>query len=309
MTYRTELFEFLCELIDIQIKKYVDLALRGIGPDARLNAKLVFNEVNELLDFATQLIAEIKAPVVDNSSFNKLFLQIKFYTEQEYIRAYAGWLLAENNIHATVKERVEQQLEQLQYIAESAHLISTDTSPKTETQKQCQHDSIAIAFHILDLVLQIKKTPDMAKPKDLPSHAFMVLKAQATSRYVTFAQEIEQLHQHYKEFLQESLLAKTSTSLEGPAAQIYKDQHEQQLNTLLANYQTLNPKSKLFAEQHQWYQVGKPQANTLAKSYSTIGLFGGTLLLSGVALLVPLLIKYFASQSDDSILNSTMNLN
>lgn len=60
MKGQKELFEFLCKLVDIQIKKYVSLAQFGVGPDARLNAKLVFDEVNELLGFAEQLLSDLE---------------------------------------------------------------------------------------------------------------------------------------------------------------------------------------------------------------------------------------------------------
>src|SRR5262245_30926496 len=116
-----ELCDFLFELIDVQIKKYVKLATVGIGPDARLNSALVFKEVNELLELEGFLLEEMRSNKgsgeIKSSVFNKVFFQVKFYVEQESLRAYAGWLLDENNIHTTVDNRTKQQSSQLESLA------------------------------------------------------------------------------------------------------------------------------------------------------------------------------------------------
>ena len=91
MKGQKELFEFLCQLIDIQIKKYVSLATVGVGPDARLNAKLVCDEVSELLEFA-ELITDTKRTLHEEypELLHVLFNQVKFYVEQETCKSLCG---------------------------------------------------------------------------------------------------------------------------------------------------------------------------------------------------------------------------
>lgn len=117
--------------------------------------------MSELLELSEQLANELNinqdfAPK-DNPNFSPIFEQIKFYVEQEHARAYAGWLLDENNIHTPVMSRVNEQLSELKNIGQLAQLDSTQPSkPVTNTQKQCEHDSHTIAFYILDLVKQLQ---------------------------------------------------------------------------------------------------------------------------------------------------------
>ena len=103
---------------------------------------------------------------------------------KRHARAYAGWLLDANNIHSPVLERVEEQLEQLKQIAQFAGIdCSSASKPITEIQKQCEYDSCAIAFYILDLAKSIKENPEMELDSNIPKHAQVVLKRNATTRY------------------------------------------------------------------------------------------------------------------------------
>ena len=305
MSYRTKLFEFLYTLNDVQIKKYSSLASRGIGPDARLNAQLVFTEVDELLALSEQLLDEIETPPSDNLDCIDAFNQIKFYIEQEYRRAYAGWLLSENNIHSTVKDRVDEQLAQLKHIGSLLSLdFSAPSKPVTTVQKQCEHDSAAIAKRILDLALLIKTDPEAELPQEIPIHARIILKANAKTRYQTFDQEITNLHQACSSFLESSELSKSSSILEAKAAKQYETQHQKKLQTLLERYKKLHPESPLFSEEHQLYKIGSNPEETKANqtpaqssSCNRFALFG----LAGGTLLVGMLFHYFAYCEENSL--------
>ena len=308
MNHDTMLFDFLCTLIDIQIKKYVSLASIGVGPDARLNAQLVCDEVNELLEFANQLLKQMEintttAPI-DRAYYIPIFNQVKFYVEQEHVRAYAGWLLDENNIHTPVMHRVKEQLEQLHQIAKIAKIGSSVASkPVTAIQKKCEYDSCAIAFYILDLAKKIKATPKMELDKKIPTHAQIILRRNATTRYcnVEFAQDIETLHTQHNIFLTHSDLEKSSSRLTKELAKSQEIIHRKQWNTILNRYKNLYPTAKLFAPEHDWYKVS---ANSSSKNKSSVTssnlrLFRGAVILGGV--FIYMLLSYFTQTQENSL--------
>lgn len=312
MKSQKELFEFLCELIDVQIKKYVSLAKFGVGPDARLNAKLVFGEVNELLTFAEQLIEDLENPKQGSTAqehFTSLFSQTKFYIEQEYVRAYAGWLLSENNIHSEVKERVEEQLKQLTQIGQSAQIDSSIPSkPLTEVQEQCEYDSIAIAFRILDLAKNVKENPEIELPSNIPLHARNILKQNAITRYCVeeFAKPIEELHKKYNEFLGQSKLKKSNDVLSKEDAQSHQKTHKEKWENLFNRYKSIEPSSQLFSPDHEWYKVALPEKKKSEMGYSSrnLMLFGGIAITGVVS--IYMLMSYFMQLDDENSLSSVL---
>ncbi|KTD06108.1 hypothetical protein Lgra_2885 [Legionella gratiana] len=243
MKNKKELFEFLSQLIDIQIKKYVALTTEGIIHDPRFNAKLVFAEISELLGFAEQLIADMEDPLegkLNNPKhFSELFNQVKFYLEQEYARAYAGWILDEKNS----PEEVEQRLTRLKKIGESAGVDCTSASiAVTQIQKQCEYDSALIAFQVFDLVKNIKENPDMELDSTIPKEAQIRLKHNAKTRYCEkeCAASIDGIHQSYKEFLEQSDVEhKSSSVLAKEETEIYEEHHRNQWKSLLERYQII----------------------------------------------------------------------
>ncbi|WP_392536388.1 hypothetical protein [Legionella sp. 227] len=311
MKSQKELFEFLCELIDIQIKKYVALAKFGVGPDARLNAKLVFEEVNELLGFAKQLIDDMenqqrdKSITADREQFIALFNQVKFYIEQEYVRSYAGWLLAENNIHSEVKERVETQLNQLKKIGQAAEIdCSLPSQPTTKVQKQCEYDSCAIAFYILDLAKKIKDNPEMELPENIPPHARIILKKNAQTRYCEekIATPIEELHKKYDDFLSQSDLQKSSSVFSKEEAELHQKTHREKWENLFNRYKNIAPSSQLFSANHEWHKVALPTTKKTSESgYSSRNhmLFGGIVLTGTVA--IYMLMSYFMQLDNENV--------
>ncbi|MCW8408323.1 hypothetical protein OQJ13_04975 [Legionella sp. PATHC035] len=312
MKSQKELFEFLCELIDIQIKKYVALPKIGIGPDARLNGQLVFEEVNELLGFAEQLMAEMESKSVSSELFSSIFEQVKFYLEQEHLRGYAGWLLDENNIHTPLMARVNEQIRRLNGIASSANIPCFSSSrPITETQKQTEYDSVAIAFYILDLAIKIAENPGMELDDKSLKHALPILKRNATTRYCKeeFAHPIRELHKKCRSFLQQSDSQKSNTLLDKADANAYEKKHREQWSNLLKRYKKIAPDSLLFAPEHEWYKIGKlADEKTKPKStYSTqnLTLFGGVTL--GVVLVCMLISYFMKQQNEENLFNSTLN--
>ncbi|KTD06925.1 hypothetical protein [Legionella jamestowniensis] len=306
------LFELLAELIDVQIKKYVSLASRGVGPDARLNAALVYDEVKELLFFANLLLDEIQSNVdadrIDYTVFYTIFDQVKFYLEQEQLRAYAGRLLDDNNIHATVDERTSKQLHALAEIAEHADIdLSVASQPVTEIQKQCQYDSAKIACFILTLAKSVRENPSMVFDPKVPEHAQVILRRNALTRYHELANEIDELHQQCEEVLEGLPLKARFSSLTKEEAWARSAEHKGQLTTLLKRYQGLTPDSCLFTSKHTWHEVasfstkaGSEQSN---KQVSLQSFFSNRrALLGGVAvagIYVAALLYYFSTQFEE----------
>lgn len=309
MTIQTELFEFLCELIDIQIKKYVALASFGVGPDARMNGYLVFEEVNELLQLTQQLQEEIDEPAsIRADHFDTILKQVHFYVEQEYLRARAGWLLDDNQIHSPALHRITAQLDELKNIAHKANTTLPQPSvPQSKTQEQCQHDSNEIAFRILDLAKQVKEDPEMEIDASIvPKHAIQIIKKNASSRYCqeNIYQEIEQLREQCKRYLQQSKLQKDGTNLDYQIAKSHQEAHNKDLTNLLAHYKEQYPDAKLFQPEHQWYKIGSlRKAKPSLFSEKNVSFFAAAVVTVG-AIATSMFINYFSQTNDEQSLRN-----
>ncbi|KTD75291.1 hypothetical protein [Legionella waltersii] len=270
MSKYNQLLEFVCELIDVQVKKYVKLAHRGVGPDARINAALVYDEVNELLEIAQSLLKviekELKGSLEDTSTFDLAFQQVKFYIEQEKLRAYAGWLLDANNIHATVDDRTDEQLKQLEQIAQLGKVdFRVSAQPVTPIQLQCQHDSHQIASYILKLAKDIRTDPTMKLDEKIPHHAQIILRKNATTRYMEYSKQIDELYSICELLLKNSTVQARITQLTKESADIYATGHAATLKELLLEYRTLVPNSRLFASEYKPLEVAAAQDEPLAQ--------------------------------------------
>lgn len=309
MTIQTELFEFLCELIDIQIKKYVALASFGVGPDARMNGYLVFEEVNELLQLTQKLQEAIDEPSrVRTEQFDTILKQVHFYVEQEYLRARAGWLLDDNQIHSPALHRITAQLDELKNIAHQANTALPQPSvPQSVLQEQCQHDSNEIAFLILDLAKKVKADPNMEIDAHIvPKHAIQIIKRNATSRYCqeNIYQEIEQLREQCEHYLQQSTRKKEGTSLEYQTAKSYQEAHNKDLTNLLTHYKEHYPDAKLFQPEHQWYKIGNlREAKPSLFSEKNVSFFTAAIVSVG-AIAASMLITYFSQVDEDQSLGN-----
>lgn len=287
-----KLFEFLCELIDVQIKKYVALATIGIGPDADINAMLVVEEVNELIDLANILVLLKR----DNPEiFQSIFNQTRFYVEQEFLRADAATLIDKNNIHGGVLSRSKRQLDKLSEIATLTNIdISEPAMASTDTQKQCQHDSHAIAFFILDVATTLKQNPDAILSERIPDHAQKALRrnAQKDGRYFEpeIAEAIETSHQASKLFLETSALEKRTDSLNEATAHATKKMHLSAFNGLLESYRKINPDSPILAKDYKWQTLATGAANLApAAAPNNNTLFRKVHMLSGLTIGISLI--------------------
>lgn len=262
------LFEFLVELIDIQIKKYYQLALRGVGPDARPNSRLVRNEVNELFVSAKQLLAALGTE--NKVLCEKIVNQALFYLQCEYKRNYASTLLDENNIHGAAYERIPIQMKAIVAIKCQAHWSKFDNpfdNPVTEVQKQCRYESCLIVTRALQLAIDIQANPDMTwDTQVVPEHAQQVLRRnQKNGRYERLAEEINTLYQDCNTIMEQSDKPEPSVREITPeAAMLTEGVHKKMLEQLLSTYQQKEPKSSLFDPDKQWYDVGK-KLSTLSK--------------------------------------------
>jgi hypothetical protein len=274
------LFEFVCELIDIQIKKYVALASGGVGPDVGMDAMLVASEVDELCEFAEVLVHQLETSpeqTMDPTQFSTIFNQVRFYLEQEYLRSHAGWLLDENYIHSPASDRIRQQRDTLAALAAIAGIdIANAPNPVTSTQKQCEHDSNAIAFRVLDFVIEFKANPAMEFGDKMPAHALRLIRKHIEKPDSRYNQEkiwtpILELHAQCKAYLDKSTLSKSIIELSKNAAESRAVAHRETRNLLLHRYQAIRPDSALFSVDFRWHNIGKfrPETNDGAKVSAT----------------------------------------
>ena len=259
-----ELLTFIFKLIDVQIKKYSNLADFGVGPDAKLNAKLVLDEVNDLTVLARDYLDNLKKGA---ESALGVFRTLTFYINLEYVRARAGWLIDENIIHNTVYERVCDQKKKLEQIAILAGFQNEEEKPSTERQKQIQHDSYAIAHVILDTAFALIQNPDAEIRETIPSHAKAIVRKHAAlgGRYqkADIREEIISRHEACNLFLAASPLEKSQFILTVDMAQASALSHRSELDVLLLRFDSEVPekdKSKHFS----WYQTAIPEKKSVA---------------------------------------------
>ncbi|KGP63683.1 hypothetical protein EP47_04775 [Legionella norrlandica] len=296
MSQHTELFEFLSELIDIQIKKYVELAKRKVVEDALINADLVSEEVNELLVLAEQVLKEIENNEKSDSSdsIDRILDQVKFYLEQEHLRSYAEWLLIKNDSQDTVYYRTGAQLRRL---GEIKRFASEEYSqPITHIQQQCQHDSVQIIHSILALAIQLRENPDMELDKSIPADAQVVLRRNATTRYIEFKDTMGRWHQSSEDFLQESTLKFSDTELLFEPARKRAMQHESQLEYLRSRYQSIKSPSQ--SEEVEGDEMVSEEKDYSAEVPERKSVFSSTNLLffGGVALAAVIFLPRLLSQ-------------
>jgi uncharacterized protein (DUF608 family) len=245
---------------------------------------------------------------------------VKFYIEQEKLRAYAGWLLDANNIHATLDDRTDEQLKQLEQIAKVAKInFSESSQPVTAIQLQCQHDSHKVASFILKLAKDIRANPAMQLDEKIPHHAQVILRKNATTRYVEFSKQIDELYSICELFLKESNAQARITQLSKESAEAYSIGHTSKYRKLLQQYRHLDVNSRLFASEYKGFEVASTQDETISQqkepsqektpsqgkkseknsifSSQNLLFFGG--LVVGGLLLVSMLLPYLTQSQED----------
>ncbi|MBA2648752.1 MAG: hypothetical protein H0U75_03975 [Legionella sp.] len=241
MEKQKELFVFLCNYIEIQIKKYNALSSLGAGPDDRLNTRLVVNGVSELLSLATELFNDIKSKTINEGKFETIFEQTRFYLEQERFRAESVWLVAPSIINTTLKTRLNYQLEVLKKIAFYKGLdVSQPAKPKTKIQKQCEYDSYLISLNILKLALQYYDNP-AGEVTEIDPALHQTLKRHASGRYVMLNPEITYMYNRCIIFMRNSNKQVSTPTFSPEQIQKQGKHHEKMLKDLMHGYKRMEP--------------------------------------------------------------------
>ncbi|MCC5791242.1 MAG: hypothetical protein JJT82_01335 [Legionellaceae bacterium] len=253
------IMEFAFQYIDIQIKKYHRLASVGVGPDAKVSAALIQSQVTELLEALTPLVQQDAPSDQDCLAFAGL---MRFYLDCEYLRGRAGWLLDDNRIHNTVYERVSQQQAALDAIcAESEDGALWTEKALSPLQQQYWHDSHAIAFRILDLVRLLKENPqrtDLGADNNL-GHGLRIMRqhARPDGRYYeeAISAELVERWKDSQQFLQHSLLEKSTRQCDKETARQHVEEDRQQWQQLFTQFLQCYPDSALGKADHSWFEV------------------------------------------------------
>lgn len=268
-----QLQNFLFELVDIQIKKYMALTKIGVGPDALLNAQLVKDEVDILLGIISKINVLLLTGLVSPENFWQLFHTVKFYLDQEYIRSHAAWLVDENHIHNPLFDRLKQQRSQLESIIKGMEALDIPSFLDPSDYRRCEYDSNAIAFKILTLAIKLKENPNTEIGNDAPEHAKKILKkhAQPEGRYHNseIFNNIQQLHIETQNTLStlKNLGCKPSNEKSlSPIDETQKEQHREQFSALMDQYRKLNPRSHIFDKNKEWYAIGNKERNSQPKT-------------------------------------------
>lgn len=275
-----------------------------------MNATLVVKQVDELFSLASKLLnlnssKKFSETKYDHQEFNSIFNQVRFYVEQQFLRGYAGWLIDENNIHSPEYARLKLHKKQVYGIAKNANILTTSAAqPSTDIQTQCQHDSHAIAFLILQLSIKLKEDPEMKLDSEIPSHAKSILRNHARAdgdrRYYEdkIWKPIQTLHTQCKQFLNCSTLTKSTEKLSKEAATIQVKSHKVLLKYLIDKFRDIQPNSKLFTTPYNWMNYDAHQ-NKSAYSCTRLRLFSGITIMSAIAV-VSLLYQFTKAQSNNS---------
>lgn len=256
-----QLTELLFRLIKVQIEKYTGLANIGVGPDAGINGYLVVDQVNELLQFTQTLMDMIQSENTDDTVFKSILSQTQFYLHQEYLRGHAGWLIDDNNIHNAEYTRLLRCKNELTALIDEHEIKDIPAAIATnDIQRQCEHDSHAIAFHITYLATSLMNHPDMVLDDTIvPAHAAQILRrhARQNGRYdqQEIFGEIVRIQKTTNDYLEKSTRQTSSTRLSKDVAAKFRIEHESRFNRLLTQYKTYQPDSSLFSNNPEWYDI------------------------------------------------------
>lgn len=301
-------FEFLCELIASQIKKYLALAKIGVGPDAGINSYLVLQQVKVLLDLADKLLIEINKNErnQDISKIISIAQPIYFFLKLEKMRATAAWLIDENNIHNGVYERNAEQIKSFNDILNSFNIRERIESQPAQNnfQKQIEYDSYAIALLILQAAVTIKNNPNADLGAEIPEHAMIILRkhAQPEGRYFNqdIWPQIEKLYQECDIYLQGSQLKKSVVKLSKTDAEKQSTVDKQHLKKLLEKFKALYPESPLFlpGNLYDTFMADK-SSNAIIKTSQNAWYHSRYLFFAGAALVIGNLAYYLCQNFYD----------
>jgi hypothetical protein len=223
----SDLLSFLFKMIEAKIKDYHQLAKIGVGPDARLIARLISEEVTALLGYAEALLKSRGPNGFSPQVYNNLFPQIKFYVGLEHLRSRAGYLVDDNNIHNITHRRAEQQVKDLESLeTEESKLITFKAHSASE--RQIEHDSYEVAYLVIKSAVALIENPDVEiEAKTAFGHGLDRMKGQAASggRYhrLDVHEAIYTFYTNCHTFLRDSRLKKRTHDLQSREAVIKKE--------------------------------------------------------------------------------------
>ncbi len=151
----SELFDFLLDLIDIQIQKCFRLLDFGAGPNVEIIAMLVKEEIDDLLTWADRLQQQMSTMTLTPTFLNELVSSIKFYVDQEALRSRTALLIADHPVHRAIHDRVQAQYHALQTICDRMDVDSrTMASAETLSQKQRQFrlTSLRVSWDHIEII-------------------------------------------------------------------------------------------------------------------------------------------------------------
>jgi hypothetical protein len=242
-------FEFTCQLIQTLITRL------DPDPDVRTNPFLALEEISELIEIANELLRLINyrhplEPEQKKAFFTMHFNKVRFYVEQEHLRAHAGWLIDPNDIQNAFYQRTTKQLSQIKLLAAEFQIdIQKPAAFSTGIQWRCGYDSRTIAFKMLNLAVMMRENPSTdLTALHLSDRAQTMLRTHVEtpeSRYFNpeFFTPIQALHKEHKIFLDESkqvTIPNTLTEADAEKKKIANQENFKNLMDLMDYYRKTN---------------------------------------------------------------------
>ena len=148
---------FVLEFIEVQMKKCLRVLEIGLGPDVALIARLIEQQIDELIVVGYNLQKNIEQGQLSKDSFRPILEVIKFYLDQEALRGKAALFISDNPVHREAKRRVSEQQIALQCLCEDLNTdysgLITDES-LNPAQRQYRFSSLRIAWVHLDYIFR-----------------------------------------------------------------------------------------------------------------------------------------------------------
>lgn len=279
-----DFLNYIFEVIEKQIQSYGALARIGVGPDARLIARLDSHQVTALLACANRLLNSVTADGIDPDVYTNVFGEVEFYVKHEYLRSSAGHLVDDNNVHNATYKRAASQHERLKSF-ETAATKQQLFKLTNDAQRQHEHDSRAIAYFVVDTACTLIANPEAEiEAKEAFGHGLDKMRQHAIpgGRYhdPEIAAQLKETYDDCKLFLMLSRLTKSTDLLLSPEAKVKQDQDRKTLSSLRERF------SQLRAQTTQNTQTTKPTCRCSASFFAkaTVAVLTVSAVVAGIAM-------------------------